>query len=100
MLTFGSKERFRDCDGVSRRNFLRVGGLGLSALGLPALVAAEEAKLKPKNGKSVIWVWLGGGPTHVETFDPKMSAPVEYRSTTGEVPTNVPGLTLGAIFRA
>jgi hypothetical protein len=47
---------------------------------------------------SVIWLWLSGGPTHVETFDPKMTAPSEYRSTTGEVPTPIPGVTLGGTF--
>ena len=45
--------------------------------------------------KSVIWLWLSGGPTHVETFDPKMDAPVEYRSVTGEVKTPIPGVTIG-----
>jgi hypothetical protein len=43
-------------------------------------------------------LWLGGGPTHVETFDPKMTAPAEYRSVTGEVKTNLPGVTLGGNF--
>jgi hypothetical protein len=52
----------------------------------------------PVRNKSVIWLWLGGGPTHVETFDPKMTAPAEYRSVTGEVKTNVPGITLGGNF--
>jgi hypothetical protein len=46
----------------------------------------------------VIWLWLGGGPTHVETFDPKMTAPSEYRSVTGEVATVLPGVTLGGNF--
>jgi hypothetical protein len=48
--------------------------------------------------KSVIWLWLGGGPTQVETFDPKMTAPSEYRSVTGEVKTVLPGVTLGGNF--
>ena len=48
--------------------------------------------------KSVIWLWLSGGPTHVETFDPKMDAPVEYRSITGEAKTNLPGVSLGGTF--
>ncbi|MCA9113644.1 MAG: DUF1501 domain-containing protein [Planctomycetaceae bacterium] len=46
----------------------------------------------------MVWLWLGGGPTHVETFDPKMSAPKEYRSVTGEVKTTLPGVTLGGNF--
>jgi hypothetical protein len=47
---------------------------------------------------SVVWIWLGGGPTHVETFDPKMEAPSEYHSVTGEVASNVPGVSLGGTF--
>jgi hypothetical protein len=47
---------------------------------------------------AVVWLWLGGGPTHVETFDPKMTAPSEYRSTTGDVPTAIPGVSIGGTF--
>jgi hypothetical protein len=101
MFTFLSNRRYRDCDGTTRRDFLRVGTLGLGALSLPQLLQAKtEATSAGRviNSKSVIWVWLGGGPTHVETFDPKMTAPVEFRSTTGEVQTTVPGMTLGGSF--
>jgi hypothetical protein len=58
---------------------------------------AASAGVSTSN-KSVVWLWLGGGPTHVETFDPKMTAPAEYRSVTGEVKTNLPGVTLGGNF--
>ena len=71
------------------------------ALGLPALLKARaEAKQagRPTRDTSVVWLWLGGGPTHVETFDPKMTAPAEYRSVTGEVKTNIPGVTLGGTY--
>ena len=63
---------------------------------VPAPQAAAEGR--PTSEKSVIWLWLGGGPTHVETFDPKMTAPAEYRSVTGEVATNLPGVSLGGNF--
>ncbi len=101
MLTLFSSRRARDCDGATRRDFLKVGSLGLGGLALPDLLRARSEAAKagislPET--SVIWLWLGGGPTHVETFDPKMTAPTEYRSTTGEVKTNVPGLTLGGTF--
>lgn len=101
MLTLQAKRRARDCDGSTRRDFLRVGALGASGFGLSTLLAAKSQAAE--NGRSVrdtsvIWLWLGGGPTHVETFDPKMSAPVEYRSTTGEVKTVVPGVSLGGNF--
>lgn len=46
----------------------------------------------------MVWLWLSGGPTHVETFDPKMTAPAEYRSVTGEVKTALPGVTVGGTF--
>ena len=57
--------------------------------------AAAAAAGKEVKDTSVIWLWLSGGPTHVETFDPKMTAPSEYRSVTGEAATPVPGLTIG-----
>lgn len=95
MLTLTTNRRYRDCDGATRRDFLRVGGLG--ALGLSGLMQAQAAGARTKD-TSVVWLWLGGGPTHVETFDPKMTAPKEYRSVTGEVKTNVPGITLGGNF--
>jgi hypothetical protein len=101
MLTFETNRRYRDCDGSTRRDFLRVGSLGMGATALPALLKSRaEAAAAGHEVKdtSVIWLWLGGGPTHVETFDPKMTAPSEYRSTTGEVQTNVPGITLGGTF--
>jgi len=101
MFTFLSGQTYRDCEGATRRDFLRVGTLGAGAMALPQLLQAKsEAKAGGRaiKDKSVIWVWLAGGPTHVETFDPKMTAPVEYRSTTGEVQTSVAGMTLGGSF--
>jgi hypothetical protein len=98
MLRLVTQRRYRDCDGATRRDFLRVGGLGLSALGLPQLLAARaqaKAAGQPVKDTAVIWLWLGGGPTHVETFDPKMTAPSEYRSVTGEVATPIAGETVG-----
>ena len=90
--------------GSSRRDFLKVGSLGcgsLGGLGLGSLLrgrAALAASGGSTKDTSVIWLWLGGGPTHVETFDPKMTAPAEYRSVTGEVKTNLTGVTLGGTF--
>lgn len=101
MLTLNSNRRTRDCDGQTRRDFLKVGSLGLGAWGLPGLLAAraEAARAgKPVKDASVVWLWLSGGPTHIETFDPKMTAPVEYRSVTGALSTNLPGFTIGGNF--
>jgi len=86
---------------MSRRDFLKVGALGMSGLMLPDLLrarAAQRATGQSTKNTSVVWLWLGGGPTHVETFDPKMTAPAEYRSTVGAVKTNVPGVEIGGVF--
>lgn len=103
MLTIQGMRRSRDCGGTTRRDFLKVGTLGLAGLSLPSLLAAKAQAANsglPVRNKSIVWLWLGGGPTHVETFDPKMSAPVEYRSVTGEVQTKLPGVTLGGNFES
>jgi hypothetical protein len=97
---WGTRSR-KDCEGTSRRDFLRIGALGLTGLTLPGLLrlrsAAAESGQSVKD-TSVVWLWLGGGPTHVETFDPKMTAPAEYRSMVGAVKTSVPGLEIGGLF--
>ena len=102
MLDMWHMRRRGNCEGHSRRDLLRVGTLGLGAgVGLGGLLrgrAAMAAGGQSVKDTSVIWLWLGGGPTHVETFDPKMTAPAEYRSVTGEVRTNLPGVTLGGTF--
>ena len=101
MLNFISSRRSRDCEGTTRRDFIKVGSLGLGALALPQLLEARaQAAAEGRSVKdtSVIWLWLSGGPTHVETFDPKMTAPAEYRSVTGEVATPLPGVTVGGTF--
>src|SRR5262249_58294868 len=87
--------------GPPRRDFLRAGVLGLGGLTLPDLLRARAAAAKdgqPTKNTSVIWLWLGGGPTHIETFDPKMSAPAEFRSVVGAVKTNVTGVAFGGVF--
>ena len=98
MLSFLSRRQSRNCEGASRRDFLRIGTLGMGALTLPQLLqsrAAAAAQGEDVKDTSVIWLWLSGGPTHVETFDPKMTAPAEYRSVTGEAATPLTGVTVG-----
>src|SRR5439155_10947260 len=60
--------------------------------------AAAAAAGQSVKDTSVVWLWLGGGPTHIETFDPKMTAPVEYRSMVGALQTSVPGVEIGGLF--
>lgn len=101
MLDFLTDRRYRDCAGILRRDFLKIGTLGAGTLALPQLLAARAAAKaagKPVKNTSVVWIWLAGGPTQMETFDPHMRAPVEYRSTTGEVKTRLPGVTIGGTF--
>ncbi len=101
MLNLFTDRRYRDCEGTTRREFIKVGTLGMGAISLPGLLAARQAAAasgQAVKDTSVVWIWLGGGPTHVETFDPKMTAPSEYRSVTGEVQTTLPGVTVGGTF--
>lgn len=101
MLTIFGNGNQRNCEGVSRREFLRVGALGLGGLSLSTLLAARaEAALTGKvvRDKSVVLLFLQGGPTHIETFDPKMTAPAENRAMFGETKTNIPGVTFGSHF--
>lgn len=91
----------RDSRG-SRREFLQVGGLGLGGLQLAGLMQskAEAAAFSSAIVKdmAVIFLFLHGGPSQTETFDPKMTAPVGIQSATGELQTSIPGVTFGGTF--
>ncbi|MFL5341127.1 MAG: DUF1501 domain-containing protein [Gemmataceae bacterium] len=80
----------------NRRAFLGVGSLALGGLALPSLRAATPSAMH--DGKSVIFLFMHGGPSQIETFDPKLGAPAEVRSATGEVATVLPGVTFGGTF--
>src|SRR5438046_1747643 len=87
--------RASDCTGLSRRSFLRVGGLSALGLSLPAFLrlqrlAAREATA-PKAVRCIL-LWMQGGPSHHDTFDPKPDAPAEIRGEFGTVPTTLPGV--------
>jgi hypothetical protein len=95
MLTIGGKAHGGFCDGVTRRDFLKVGGLALGGLGLPQLLAAEaQAGSNPKRHKSVIMVFLAGGPPHQDMVDLKPEAPEGIRGDYKPIDTNVAGLQL------
>lgn len=87
---------------LDRRALLRLGGLSLlPALSLPpglALHAAPRPAHPALRDRSVIFLFMHGGPSQFETFDPKMDAPSEIRSVTGEVKTSLPGVTFGSTF--
>ena len=84
----------------TRRDFLQIGTMALGGLTLPSLLAAKaDASIgNVVKEKSVVVLNLQGGPTQFETFDPKMTAPCEIRSITGEVKTPLPGITFGGSF--
>jgi len=96
MIELGSGSG-RSCDGVSRRDVLRVGSLAALGLGLPGLLRAEAsargADRAARSGDvSCILVWLQGGISHIDSFDPKPEAPAEIRGDFGVIDTNVPGI--------
>ena len=99
MLTFFDRDSRHN-----RRAFLRIGGS--VALGAGGLTLSDVARLSARGGetpglmtgKSVIFLFLHGGPSQTETFDPKMAMPEGIRSVTGEVATRIPGVTFGGSF--
>lgn len=93
MLTiYGGKSAL--CDGVSRRNFLKIGALGLGGLALPQLLRAESQQGIGRSHKAVIMIYLPGGPAHQDIFDLKPDAPVEIRGPFKPIDTNVPGIQI------
>lgn len=78
---------------TSRREFLRIGALGVGGLTLPQLLALEsQAGQKVASHKSVIMIYLCGGPPHQDMYDIKLDAPIEIRGEFDPIPTNVPGI--------
>jgi hypothetical protein len=98
MLTIvGKKQRF--CDGASRRQFLKIGGLALGGMSLPQVLKAESQSSSAKVGKGlshkgVIMIYLSGGPSHQDMYDLKMKAPKEIRGDFKPIATNVPGIEI------
>lgn len=98
MLTFTHGPSGRFCDGVSRRGFLRAGGLALGGLALPEFLRLKAEGAVEGRAKSVIMICLGGGPSHVDTYDMKPEAPVEIRGEFRPIPTNVAGMQVCELF--
>jgi hypothetical protein len=82
----------------SRRSFLTAGTLGLGSLALTDLLRARALDPSVIHNKSVVLLFLGGGPPQHETFDPKMESPSDYRAMFGETQTSLPGVTFGSHF--
>ena len=97
----------RLCDGTTRREALKIGGLGMTGLTLPSLVELSTAHAKPSvdkgsshsssfgKAKNCIILFLSGGASHHDTFDPKPNEPAEVRGEFDQIQTSVPGLVIG-----
>ncbi len=93
MLTFLGRSHTY-CDGISRRDFIRAGTLGLGGLTLADLLRLKaQGAVDPKSAhKAVIMIFLSGGPSHIDTYDMKPDAPVDIRGEFKPIKTNVPGV--------
>ena len=100
MLTiFGKPDKnSRFCDGVSRRDFLTIGGMAMGGLTLSQLLGAEADAAVGSSHKAIINVFLPGGPPHQDMWDIKLDAPSEIRGELQAIKTNVPGIEIGELF--
>ena len=98
MLTLFSGPSTLGCDGYTRRDFLRAGALGLGSLTLPWLLQQRALAADAQRDRAVVLLFLSGGASHIETFNPNLDAPAPYCSITGEVQTSLPGVTFGGTF--
>ena len=87
-------ETVGNCDGISRREFIQLGAAGFMGLSLPGLFAAQKAGAEVDHERSVILVFLWGGPGAQDTFDMKPDAPKDIRGEFSPIPTNVPGIQI------
>ena len=93
MLTlWGGSRRF--CDQIDRRDFLRLGALGLGGLTLPDILRLRAQAESPSPARAVIMICLAGGPSHLDMYDLKPNAPVDYRGEFKPIKTNVPGFDI------
>lgn len=98
MLNILGHPASRHCNGHTRRHFLKIGGLALGGLSLPQLLQAEQSspvtRGRSLSHKSVIMIYLSGGPSHQDMYDLKMEAPAEIRGSFKPIATNVPGIEI------
>src|SRR5947208_628121 len=87
----------KNCEGVTRRDVLQVGTLSFLGLSLPQLLRARHAiadSASPFKDKNCILLFMNGGPSHMDTWDPKPDSPAEYRGEFGAAATNVDGIRI------
>ncbi|WP_020473173.1 DUF1501 domain-containing protein [Zavarzinella formosa] len=91
MLMMGSQT-------ISRRGVLQVGASSVLGLSLSDLLRQRAEGSSPGTAKSVVLLWLWGGPSQLDTFDPKPNAPLEFRGPFGTIPTKIPGVRFCELF--
>ena len=87
-----TRNRQRFCDGISRRQMLQIGAAGLAGLNLPDILGAEARTGRGSSEKSVIHIFLQGGPSHLDMVDLKPEAPANIRGPFKSIPTAIPGI--------
>src|ERR1700722_13587644 len=94
---WGARQRF--CDGITRRNFLKIGAFG-AGLSLSEMMRRRAAagSTSTTSGKSAIMIYLPGGPSHMDMYDLKPDAPAEFRGKFKPIQTNVPGVDICELF--
>src|SRR6185436_15113956 len=99
MLSLG-RQRQRTCSGLTRRAFLQIGASSVLGLSLADVLRlrAQQPGAAAGSARSVILLWLWGGPAQLDTWDPKPAAPLEYRGPFAAIPTRVPGVRIGELF--
>ena len=94
MLQINTTSSARAGSATSRRGFLQLGGLGVGTLALPDLLRLRAAGAVSQRPKSVILIWLAGGPSHLDMYDLKPDAPAEFRGEFRPIATSVPGIDI------
>ena len=97
MLTI-TGDRYQSCDGLQRRDFLKIGALGMGGMALPDLLRLEAKDGKKSSSKALINVHLSGGPSHQDMWDLKPDAASEIRGEFRPIPTNVSGMQICELF--
>ncbi len=94
MLRIQQGRTAANCQGFSRRTAVKAGFLGCLGVSLADLLRLRAEGAAVRNNKSVILIWLDGGPSQLESYDPKPGAPSEYRGPFDAIATNVPGIQI------
>src|SRR5262249_32827473 len=99
-MLFVGQQRERTCQTLTRRAFLQAGGSTVLGLSLADLLRLRAQCATPVTGsaKSVLLLWLWGGPSQLDTWDPKPDAPLDYRGLFSPIATKVPGIRICELF--